>query len=203
MTDILVDGASVTLPDAGQETVADVVGLVSSKLDTKKRIIRVLVDDEDVTGNREQHLRTLASLKKIALETGLASDLAKETLESIDEFQVSLLAELSRAAEMFRIDTFEKSNEVFARCLDGLQVLLNTTLSVASLLQVGAPEVMTSEGTLEESTRKIGRILDELIEAQTNRDGILVADLIEYELHPLLEDWNSVTESLRGLSTAI
>jgi hypothetical protein len=203
MTDILVDGASVTLPDEGQETVADVVGLVSSKLDAKKRIIRVFVDDDEVTGNREQHLRTLASLNKISLETGLASDLAQETLESIDEFQSALINELSRTAELFRIDTFEKSNEAFARCLDGLQILLNTTLSVAGLIQVGAPEVVAGEGTLEECTRKISRILDELIEAQTNRDGILVADLIEYELHPLLEDWPTVTESLRGLSVAL
>lgn len=203
MTEIIVDGVTTTLPDAGQETVADVVGLVSSTLDAKKRIVRVYVDDKEVTGEREQHLRSLASLSSISLETGLASDLANETLASIEEFQTALMAELNRAVEMFRMDTFEKANEVFARCLDGMQVLLNTTLSVASLLQVGAPDVVTGDSTLEENTRKISRVLDELISAQTNRDSILVADLIEYELHPLLEDWTGVVESLRGISVAV
>ena len=203
MTEIIVDGATVSLPDAGQETVADVVGLVSSTLDPKKRIMRVFVDEKEVTGAREQHLRSLASLTSISLETGLASDLANETLVSIEEFQQALIEELSRAIEMFRMDTFEKANEVFARCLDGLRILLNTTLSVASLLQVGAPDVVTGESTLEENTRQISRILDEMISAQTNRDSILVADLIEYELHPLLEDWTGVVESLRGISVAV
>jgi len=189
----------VTLPEAGQETVADVLGLVASTLDTKKRIIRVHIDGVEVTGNRNEHLRMLPSLTTIEMETGLASDLASDSLDSIEEFLVALLAELTRAAVLFRSDTFEKANEVFARCMDGMRILLNTTISVAGLLQVGAAEVGTGQGNLEENTKRVGRVLDEMIEAQTNRDSILIADLIEYELNPLLEDWNGAIESLRGI----
>jgi len=187
------------LPEAGQETVADVLGLVASTLDTKKRIIRVHIDGVEVTGNRNEHLRMLPSLTTIEMETGLASDLASDSLDSIEEFLVALLAELTRAAVLFRSDTFEKANEVFARCMDGMRILLNTTISVAGLLQVGAAEVGTGQGNLEENTKRVGRVLDEMIEAQTNRDSILIADLIEYELNPLLEDWNGAIESLRGI----
>jgi|GEM_PF-2568139 len=199
MTELRVDGDIVTLPEAGQETVADVLGLVASTLDTKKRIIRVHIDGVEVTGNRNEHLRMLPSLTTIEMETGLASDLASDSLDSIEEFLVALLAELTRAAVLFRSDTFEKANEVFARCMDGMRILLNTTISVAGLLQVGAAEVGTGQGNLEENTKRVGRVLDEMIEAQTNRDSILIADLIEYELNPLLEDWNGAIESLRGI----
>lgn len=197
--EVYLDGAAVQVPEKMPETVGDLVGQVAAEIDSKRRVIGVSLNGEDITGQRERHLEPMPEDGKLELTTGLASALALDTLGSIEEFHAALLKELSRASDEFRMGSFEKANDVFARCMDGLQVLLNTTLSVASLLQVEVEEIQTGEQTLADNTGKISRILDELIEAQTNRDGILIADLVEYELNPLLEDWAGAVTSLKSI----
>ena len=199
MANVFLDGAPVEMPETVDNTVGDVIGEISKKIDKSRRVIGVTLDGVEITGQPDQHLAQLGEDGRLELTTGLASVLAMNTLESIEEFHTALLTELSRTADEFRMGTFERANELFARCMDGLQILLNTTLSVATLLDTEPGRVNAGEGSLEENTQKMGQILDEMIGAQTNRDGILLADLIEYELQPLLEDWLKAISNLRAL----
>jgi hypothetical protein len=199
---VIVDGKSVDLPLEGQNTIGDVVGLVSSDLDTKRRIIRVIVDGQDITGQAEAHMQAKNGLETIEITTGLASDLALETLDGIKEFHNALELELNRAADEFRMGNTLKSNEMFARCVDGLQILLRTTISVANLLQVDSKDIQAGPHKMSDVTQNISKVLEELISAQVNRDSILIADLIEYELKPLLDDWQDAREQLRRIGKA-
>ncbi len=199
---VIVDGKPVELPAEGQKTIGDVVGSVSKDLDAKRRIIKVVVDGQDITGQAEAHLQSRSGGEKVEITTGLASELALETLDGIRDFHGALELELNRTADEFRMGNNQKSNEMFARCLDGLQILLRTTVSVANLLQVDSAKVKAGSGNMNAVTENIARVLQELIEAQINRDAILIADLIEYELKPLLDDWQDAREQLRLIGKA-
>ena len=43
---------------------------------------------------------------------------------------------------------------------------------------------------------RITNVLDEIITAQDNQDWIMLADLLEYELMIILEDWHGVSQQL-------
>jgi hypothetical protein len=202
MMDLIVDGNAVAVPEEGVQTIADVVGSVSQNLDVKRRIVRVVVDGEDITGDADRHMRPKNGTERVEVTTGLASELALEMLSNIQEFHGALETELSRTADEFRLGNQEKSNEMFARCLDGLQILIRTTISVANLLQVDSTEVKAGSSKMSDATEQLTRVLNELIEAQKNNDTILTADLIEYELSPLLEDWGDARENLRVIGKA-
>lgn len=189
------------LPEEVQN-IADVVGSISKDLDVKRRIIRVVVDGQDITGNPEGHMRPRNGVQKVEVTTGLASELALDMLNNIQEFHGALDIELSRTADEFRIGNVEKSNEMFARCLDGLQILVKTTISVANLLQVDSTEVKAGNQKMEGVVNRVSEVLSELINAQMNNDSILIADLIEYELSPLLEDWSDARENLKLIGKA-
>ncbi|MBS1261898.1 MAG: hypothetical protein MAG453_01233 [Calditrichaeota bacterium] len=191
MIRVKLDGAEVGVAEQNLGTVGDVVGTVAQEIDESLRIVRVCYNGEDITGQPDRHLEPVHGSGDFELETADAKQLALETLESIEQFHGELTRELTRSADEFRSGSFERSNEIFARCIDGLQVLLRTTHSTAALLQLDAESVTAGNQNLTELTEKISGLLSELIEAQENRDGILIADLIEYELQVMLEDWQA------------
>jgi len=202
MMEVFVNGVKVELDTSGVQTVGEILGIISRDLDVKYRIVRAMVDGVDITGNADSHMQPKSGAQKIEVKTGLASELAKETLTSIQEFHESLDKELSRTADEFRMGSTEKSNELFVRCLDGLQILIKMTVSVANLLQVKSSEVNAGSDSMQQIAEKLSNVFQEMIEAQINRDGILLADLIEYELNPLLEDWGTARESLMKITVA-
>jgi hypothetical protein len=199
MVSVKVNGTDIGFnqPEAG--TIADVIGTVSQDLDDQLRIIKVSYNGEDITGLPERHMQTINGSGDFELVTARAVDLANETLDSIVEFHGAVVKELSHTAEMFRSTSFEQANERLLRCIDGLHVLTRTTLSVATLFQVSSAEVEAGQYNLEKLPNKMSDILAEMIQAQENRDSILIADLIEYELQVLLEDWMQGISSLQRL----
>lgn len=200
--EIFVDGIPREITLQGTETVGDVVGSVSKDLDTKKRIVKVFLNGEDITGISQKHLDPAIQSMKFEISTGLASDLAAESLESIIDFHGSLLKEFQRSADEFRMGSYEASSNILSSCVDGLQVLMKTTMSVTNLLQKTPDTIQAGEMTLNETIQKIAAVLEEMIQAQTNHDGILIADLIEYEIHPLIEDWGQALQSMKNSGVA-
>jgi hypothetical protein len=198
-----VDGKLFDLVENEIEVVSDVVAKVSSELGREKRIIKVTLDGSEITGNSEGHLKKVENVENIDITTGNASDLAMETIESITEFHQSLIAEYKKASDEFRIGNSEKSNKILADCMDGMKIFIRTTTSVASLLDINYSEIVVGDQNLNVITEKFSEILDEMIQAQTDRDEILSADLIEYELIPLLEDWAGALDILKSIGTAV
>ncbi|MCB2210537.1 hypothetical protein KQI52_00330 [bacterium] len=199
MIQVKLDGNDVGFDHPGANTIADVVGSVSQALDTDLRIIKVSFNGEDITGQPERHLQVINGEGSFELETARALDLANETLESIVDFHGAVVKELNRTSEEFRTGSFEKANDFLLRCVDGMHVLLRTTHSVTTLLQVNVTDVSAGQQNLEVLTGKISSILDEVVQAQENRDAILIADLIEYELLVQLEDWAAGLTNLQTM----
>jgi hypothetical protein len=109
-----------------------------------------------------------------------------------------LLKEMSGTAELFRLGSDERSRSSFLRCLDGLQVFMHSLEKCRRLLGLsfeliyvpspGAP----GEISIADNRRRLFEVLDAMTEAQLHQDWILLADLLEYELMPVLQDWRQI-----------
>ncbi len=198
-----VDGKRIDLSGNEVELVSDVVAKVSTELGREKRIVKVMVDGLEITGESEGHLRKLDDIKQIDITVGNAYDLAMETIESISEFYKALIAEYNKASDEFRVGNSEKSNQILADCMDGMKIFIRTTTSVATLLDINYSEIKVGDQTVNEISEKFASILDEMIQAQTDRDEILSADLIEYEMIPLLEDWAGILDILKSTGVTV
>lgn len=164
------------------------------------RVLQIRLNGEDITGRDRTHLAELPldQIRELDVETGDPAVLARSTLYSVADFLESLLKELASTAELFRTGNFERSNQSFVRCLDGLQVFMHSLESCRRLLGLSFELMFVpttqggSEISIAENRRRLFEVLDAMIEAQTNQDWILLADLLEYELLPVLQDWRQV-----------
>ncbi len=199
MMNIMIDGSAVTTEAVYEESIADLVKRLADDLGEDTSITKVRVDGNDFTGKFDLQDEPAVRFKNIELTSSPTRQVALDTLEVISEFHTSLVQEFELAGEQFRFGDEEKSNTTFSRCLDGLQVLLKTTLSATALLKLKPEEVQSDAGTLNEITQKVNRVLDELLEAQMQRDSILIADLLEYEMVPLMNDWALMISKLNSM----
>ncbi|MBU1652852.1 hypothetical protein KKA00_11570, partial [bacterium] len=132
--------------------------------------------------------------------------LARSTLFSVADFLEQLLKELQSTSDLFRLSRGERSNESYLRSIDGLQVFMHTMETCRRLLglsyelvTVPAADGLT-EKTIAESRRALFAVLDNMIDAQSDQDWVLLADLLEYELIPALHDWRQIIPEILKLT---
>jgi hypothetical protein len=167
-------------------------------------VLSVELNGEDVTGRDRANLQEfpVEDIERLEITTGDPKHLARSTLYSIADFQGQLLNELQNTTELFRLDNTVRSNEAFLRCLDGLQIFMHTLESCRKLLGLSFELLIIpssasgGERTVAESRRQIFAALDAMIEAQTDHDWILLADIMQYELIPSLEEWRGIIQVL-------
>jgi hypothetical protein len=168
------------------------------------RILKIKLNGEDITGKDHSSLDAmpLDKILNIEVHTGDPRVLARSSLYSVADFLEKLLKELQDTADMFRLGYGDRSTQSFLRCIDGLQVFMHSLESCRRLLGLSFELLFVPSGqqgdeiTVAENRRRLFEVLDGMIEAQTNQDWILLADLLEYELVPILEDWRQIIPSI-------
>ena len=189
------------VPTDGIKNFGELMTIVSRRAERGgDRVLQVKLNGEDVTGRDRSKLdeMPLAEIHDLDVETGDPKLLARSTLYSVADFLEMLLKEMQGAAGLFRRGYDEKSSGTFLRCLDGLQVFMHSLEKCRRLLGLSFEllYVPTQNGsgdiTVAQNRGRLFEVLDAMIEAQLNQDWILLADLLEYELVPVLEDWRAI-----------
>jgi proline dehydrogenase len=127
-------------------------------------------------------------------------ELAYQSLWSAINYLERLNPAMEKAAELFRMGDEKKANEHYAQCIEGLQWFIHMVEGAKQLLQVSYKEPENLVSQLPPLTSKLNVIVDEMFSAQTDKDWIMLADLLEYELVPLLKRWEEFFPSLQTFS---
>ena len=167
-------------------------------------VLSVKLNGKDLTGKDRSHLEEMSvdDIQQLEVQTGNPKDLARSTLYSIADFLEKLLKELQDTSELFRLGNQERSNQSFLRCLDGMQVFMHTLETCRKLLGISFELLLVpgengqNDITVGESRRRLFTVLDNMIDAQTDQDWVLMADMLEYELIPILEDWRNIIPAI-------
>jgi hypothetical protein len=197
---LLIDGESHSLPLDPTTTFSDVMLAISRQSPTPGvGITKVKLNDEDITGadwTRFASL-TVAEIHALEVQTGNTVQLAKELLDSLDDFTERLITELNRTVEALRAGDQQRASELYSRTLDGIQLLHHTTGMIERNLQVDTSKIIYGGRPSSEQLQKLPPVIDDLLAAQTKGDWVLLADLIEYELIPQFEDHQNVLKLWR------
>ncbi|MGK0469235.1 hypothetical protein [Clostridium sp.] len=99
-----------------------------------------------------------------------------ETLQSVKEYMVNLINGIGKAVEYFQAGEDRKGYELISPITEGIQ-----WMSEALML---TKDIHHQDIELQAMNEK----LKEIVEALENEDFILIGDLFEYELKPILVD---------------
>ena len=104
----------------------------------------------------------------------------------------SLCNSAQKISELFRMGDEKEANKHYARFLESYQGLFQMIEESKNTLRLDFQNI-TIEGTsIDEKTAALGKLFDKMMQAQKEKDWILLADCVEFELQPLLKEWGRI-----------
>ncbi len=145
-----------------------------------------------------------------------AEDIGSEFIKSVEirsvpvgEMAVNISREMYKVADIMAAGSrqisrlFRQAED--AEALELLQDLLDVTRDFMNMQGVLRREFnLNDDAEFNANVEQFSSLLTEMTEVLENEDWILLADLLEYELLPVCENWKKVIQTLREeLRTAI
>jgi hypothetical protein len=184
---ISINGAETHEESFQGETLGEVLhAILNSRKDSYIR--RVWLNGQEASSNTQDTLKTsTASVQSLELELALLQDLVANNLTNAKAYLEKLVPGFQKAADLFRMGNEQEANQYYLQILDGIDWFSQVILTI-----VNAQVDIFKEQTLEDRQKKLTDFMAQMLEANQNKDWVLMADLLEYEMAPFYKDWQEV-----------
>ena len=171
----------------------ELINSLSGDLIKDKFITRLILDGEEYT---QEELETRSFKERdeelLEIETTTPEDMKKRGFDLLEEYMTQIVPQMEKASELLRVaDEFE-ANQFYATCLEDLKLLIQLIEDIESVLHMDFAEVHFCGTPIRERVERLSSLIQEMLSSQKDNDWIMLADLIEYELIPLLEEWKEI-----------
>jgi hypothetical protein len=168
--------------------------LRQTRFGEKEFISAIAVNGEDVAEEKREGLENqpLGEITSLEINTDNPLDISLRVLTNMDEFLEHLAILINRCADKFRLEDETEANKHFVSCVEGLQTFVSVLDKVRSLNALDFNEVIFEGTPIAGSQEELLNIFNTLHDTQRNKDWVTVADLLEYELAPLILEWKEI-----------
>jgi len=204
MTRLFVNNEEVLAPPPCLSSLEQVIKHVEDNLLPPNTIIRqVNLDGQPVdAGNCQADptlvLGDLTSRKRVEVFTCSVLEIALDSIREAGSYLDRVETLTPSLAMAFRDypgpETFESLRQLY----DGFY-WMNTLLSrLETVFKINLDEMEVDGVSLREHHQKFISVLQQLVGAQEQEDFILVADLLEFEIVPMIPVWRSLLTRIAG-----
>lgn len=135
---------------------------------------------------------SLMHINDLEITTVPLDQFAKAAIKDSVKFIADIIVSVSEAAELFRMFDETEANEKMSLIIDPLRALVSFISSTRNDLKWDFDNEYVDGQPISEQWDKMNSVIDELKSTQEEGDWVLYADLLEYELIPVLNSWISV-----------
>jgi hypothetical protein len=205
MTRIYVDEREIPPPPVAFEYLEEVIRHVESNFLQPDAVIRnVYIDGQPLMGEGVEigANARIAGRGKVEIFTGTLKQIASDSLREAIAYVGRIEAAIPSIAQRFQIEPGPEAFKQLKQLLEGFYWLnmLVTKLSSAYGMDLQSTRIL---GILaSEFYEKFTQILNQLVDAQERQDNLLIADLLEYEIQPLLPTWNQLFMEMERCSNS-
>jgi hypothetical protein len=141
--------------------------------------------------------RRLDGVSLVEAEAVSPATLLDDSVREATAAATALAAGAERVGEAFRGFDVSRANQDLQELAQGIGTLVAIAQALSQAVGVSLDTVGCAGQTAGQMVNTLTRQTDELIGARESGDWITVADIIEYDLAPLLHQWPGVFEALR------
>jgi len=164
-----------------------------------QQLFQVLINGEFFSERypRESRYLEMGDIATLNLKTISDTEMARMILmQAVGQAQV-LCQALEQGAALFRLAAEDEANQYFAQVLDALRWLMHTGGDACRVLNVGLKDAGGDDpGAISRYLVSLERLLAEMLDIAAEEDYILLADLMEYELLPMVQEWQKILTRL-------
>ncbi len=122
--------------------------------------------------------------------------LARETLGDAEEYLIKLISGLKTTSVEYRTGRIEQGSVIYRDCVEGMEWFFSVIGQVERLFGVDYQELFGKEWKEFDYTEVLGKLFSEIIVCQKKEDWAGLADLLEYEVIPVLEGWGRIIKKI-------
>jgi hypothetical protein len=192
MTEVYLDGVRLEFEDSGSgSTIKELIDTIENDLSGLRRFVMELwIDGEMLQEWRGSRVlnRPLSIYNDFKLKTASMEEVALEGLDLVQEYIKVTRDNIDACVKDLRVGN-GRADAVLSSVFDGFVEIVKTIDALAR----GGEKYRMDLFRENPATyfNPVIRGLDELREASESRDSITAADVLEYELKPLLEEMDS------------
>ena len=134
------------------------------------------------------------NINDLDIETVSVEKFAEAAIKDSAFFVKNIITSVNKTAELFRIYDETEANEKMAQIIDPLRALIVFINSTRIDLKWDFENDQIDGHPIVKDWEKLHSVIDELKLTQEEGDWILYADLLEYELVPVLNVWVNIFE---------
>lgn len=192
MLSCVIDGQVKSFNLNGTDSLATMLEGLNSDLAKGGRFIAsLLVNGEEVVDSIAEKSRRLDGIDSIEITTETPVRLVGKILDEGQNYIDGLRDCLMKVAGHFTSGS-ECADDSFAEAVQGLQWFVQMTDFIECTLNLDFQKLLRDGRPVAEYVNSLNGILQEIVNAQEGSDPVLLADIIEYDLVPHLEEWKEI-----------
>lgn len=166
----------------------------SNQLGENDFISEIIINGENIVEEKRSGLeeRPLSEITSLEINTDNPFDISLRVLANMDDFMGHLISLIGESADRFRLADEAEANKQFISCVEGLQTFVGVVDKVKSLNKLDFNNIIYESVPVAKRQAELLEVFSSLHDTQANKDWISVADLLEYELSPLVNDWKEI-----------
>ena len=186
---VIVNGEQREIKISSISTLLEVVTQIEVELAQGHLITEIMLNDKFLDTNWYHNAGKIYLLDEdvINIRVEQSTVVAHQVLhDSKAKFQL-LLKDFEIISQSFRIQDEVEANAKFVQGIENLQWFLKVLQDACILMGRPLDKIMDKDVVFTQHTNNIVDKLDQIIVAQSSKDWVMLADLIEYEMIPALE----------------
>lgn len=146
---------------------------------------------------RESRYMEIGEISRLEVKTVSDADMAQFILHEAVRQGETVLQAIKHSASLFRVGSDEEANHYFAQVLEALRWLLQTGEGASQVLHPDrAAAGNTHNVPVARYLNQLKDLLAEMQEIAEEEDYVMLADLLEYELAPMVQEWQKILQGL-------
>lgn len=197
--ELTVDGVEVPFDSAGIVTFKDLIDHMEKVHVVLPRVItRVVLNGEEIDEGQEVGLGgfSVNEIVSLAIESADQLHLAHESLTDAQEYLPAISDILEAASRMIRSGNVDEGLQTTSEALRIIGDFGQVLEAIRITFQIDYSKVRIDDLTLLDKLNDLGNFARQILRAAEKEDWTAFADIMEYELSPLLYEWMAVIPSL-------
>ena len=158
-------------------------------------IRRIWLDQKEFPADDPETLQKKpADINSLEVELANLKDLVATNLSNALDYLEKLIPGFDQAADLFRMGNEQEANKYYIQILDGMDWFSE----VITIVMSSKGEGSELEDTLHLRQAKLTDLMSQMLEANKNQDWVLLADILEYEMIPFYQEWQTILTKLKN-----
>jgi hypothetical protein len=202
MQSCVIDGQIREFNLNGDDSLASMLNSLNVDLARNGRFISSMrLNGREIDDINEESSQRLERIGPIEITTESPLRVARNIIAEGENFIEGLQDYLVRTAGHFSSDS-ERAGRYFDEAVKGLQWFVQMISFIEKTLRLDFNRLSLNGTSIEEYVLRLNSIFQEIVNSQENFDPVLLADILEYDLVPHLEEWKGIFTLFGGESAA-